>query len=365
MMDAEEKNNPFFPVYAGKPKWMRKKVHVPRANGLDKKVDGFLSIARNGGFAMAVLAAKEGRGVSHFVENELIPALESGGDVVCAKMKQAARPSDANLSHLLDLRGVVARLASVRKAPKLPEKSWKWLSDNERQFFEWQQFRQESKVETLPVPPYQPRISANMPEEKAGVYLDDDDDHSHYSPFSHERDSAKEKKDYRNYFSLCALARANGKVLCIIAPDRWTIPIAAENNRKDQSYVASVLSELRGRYHAEGVLLIVIARTGRTDNMGRAADITGVKLLTLAPAKADWIYRVLQAHQNEAGVQFFTDDALRQIAKGCTGWPGRALDMCRTMARNTDSLPIGIETVEKTIKKGRWDYDNKDFRMEF
>ena len=80
-MTLEKKSSPFFPVYSGKPAWLRKKVHVPRASGLGEKVADLLSIARNGGFAMAVLAAKEGRGVSHFVENEFIPALEAEGDV--------------------------------------------------------------------------------------------------------------------------------------------------------------------------------------------------------------------------------------------------------------------------------------------
>ncbi len=359
------KNDPFYPNFDGKPDWLIKAAHVPRSKNLQKQVKELVESAKSGNYRfLAITSGKSGRGMTHFLNMELMPALEAEG-AVCMLTGAHSFPTNSQMRNNCSIQKITEKLATPIETNLLDAESQKWLSEGEKKVQKWLEYREKEKIPVEPKPPYLPKILSQSidQEEQRGHVIEFDE----YSETPWEAIHRKRKEDWRNelstFHSLSKLAQYNGKALCAISESSLYLT----DNKRDDQKIYYEIKRMGDPYIEPGVIRLVCLHGVGKERLERACEQASGSVISAAlePAGKAWTEKIILAHQTASGKEWFTINSIKNISLKFAGKPQSALYFCRLLARKAETLPITEENVDKELVNKRWENDSKAFKMEF
>ena len=361
------KNDPFYPSFEMKPEWLAKETHVPRCKNLQKQAKELVESAKSGAFrALVVATGTGGRGMTHFMRMELIPALEAEG-AACLETNAYSFPTNPQLREYGKLQEITAKLATPAEAGLLDAESLKWVSEGEVKVQKWLEYRKREKIPDEPRPPYLPKIlSQSIDSEerrKYGFYEEDERDERPWEIHGSGRREEEKQKQMGNFRSLCSLAKYNGRALC--AYSEYSIYIS--NSKREDSRVYYELKRMTDPYVEPGVIRLVCLQGVSGERLDKACEYASAMVIpaALEPAGKAWVAQMIMAHQKASGKVWLGKSSVEKIADKFAGRPQAALWFCRVLARKAEELPISEDDVDKELVNKRWENDRKAFKMEF
>jgi len=360
------KNDPFYPSFESKPGWLSKEAHVPRCKNLQKQVKELTESARSGAYrALVIASGTSGRGMTHFMQMELIPALEAEGSV-CMETSAFSYPTNPQLREHGNLQEITSKLATPTDTGLLDAESLRWVSEGEQKAQKWLDYRKRENIPAEPRPPYLPKIlsqSIDSEERQKYVYFEDNEQEEHPWESHYRRAQDDRRKELGNFRSLCNLAKYNGKVLCAYSE----ISIYLNNSKREGGRLLFEVRRMTDPYAEPCVIRLICIQGVSGERLQRECEFAPGSIVTAAlePAGKAWTERMISAHQKASGKEWLSKASVEKIAEKFIGRPQSALCFCRVLARKAESLPISESDVDKELVNKRWENDRKAFQMEF
>jgi len=360
------KNDPFYPSFESKPGWLSKEAHVPRCKNLQKQVKELTESARSGAYRALVIASGTiGRGMTHFMQMELIPALEAES-AVCMQTSAYSYPTNPHLREHGKLQEITSKLAMPTDTGLLDAESLKWVSEGEQKVQKWMEYRKREKIPAEPRPPYLPKIlSQSIDSEERQRYAYFEEEEQEQPPWAaHMRHGREERrKEMGNFRALCSLAKYNGKALCTYSEISYYL----SSSRREHGRLFYDIRRMVDPYAEPCVIRLVCLQGISEERLQKECEHapSGIITAALEPAGRAWLEKVIMAHQSASGKEWFGKGAVAKIAEKFAGRPQTALSFCRALARKAEALPISESEVEKELANKRWENDRKAFQMEF
>ena len=360
------KNDPFYPGFEMKPKWLSKEAHVPRCKNLQKQAKELVESAKSGAYrALVIASGTGGRGMTHFLQMELIPALESEGSV-CMETSAFSYPTNPQLREHGNLQEITSKLATPADAGLLDAESLRWVSEGEQKAQKWMEYRKREKIPVEPRSPYLPKIlSQSIDSEEKRKYGGFEEDEYEGGPGlpNYQRLRDNRRKELGNFHSLCSLAMYNGKALCAYSE----ISIYLNNSKRENGRLYYDVKRMVDPYAEPCVIRLICIQGVSGEKLEKECETapSSVVSAALEPAGKAWTTQMIMAHQKASKKEWLARASVEKIAEKFAGRPQSALWFCRVLARKAVSLPISEDDVNKELVNKRWENDRKAFQMEF
>jgi len=352
--------NPFMPNYGMKQDEARV-IHVPREPGIKDLLKPIASRAMNGErHVLVIVPPVGGMGTTHFIEKEVIPALEELG---CVPVRADASMNEEDCVNVNVPRSectpeLLWKIAMGNNTPNsLPEHARKWLPRDMKDAHRMRAWRDECKIGELALPPYQPKIYAHSLERKPESEEQENEDDGHW----HHRLRRERRPGNAFLQPFAKLASMNRKALAVVA-DMSTCGIMGGKRGEEAGAMIGHRFFFWGeRFRAT---LLVLCLDGPSPDFVRGARKYGATIAKLSRPKPGFVRDVLAAHQKASGRTWFTEEALDIIAEKYRNQVGKAMVACYEIAMECGGKgPIGAETA-RTMMKRCW-HEGKNVGIRF